>query len=102
MKKTTPLNTLTVMFRNVIEEFPPEYNFTKIGDLFIWVLLSDYGKGKYLSCIKPTRYRVHNGGIFSKVNRKQRRFMRFTLDSALVSYYKNNNNEERKLSNKNE
>ena len=79
LKKTTPINTMTVMSRNKIKSFPPEYNFAKIGDLFIWVLLSEYGKGKYLPQIKPSRYRVHDGGIYSIVNKEKKNFMSFTL-----------------------
>jgi len=87
LKKTTPINTMTVMSRNKIKSFPPEYNFAKIGDLFIWVLLSEYGKGKYLPQIKPSRYRVHDGGIYSIVNKEKKNFMSFTLFVALYSYF---------------
>ncbi len=87
MQQATPINTLTVCFRNVLTTYPYEMNFTKIGDLFLWALLSEFGKGKFLNDIKPAKYRVHSGGIYSQIKRDERLYMRFTLNSALLSYH---------------
>ncbi|MEY8729271.1 glycosyltransferase [Francisella philomiragia] len=65
MKTVSPINTLTVLFRNIITSFPREFNVTKYPDLFMWVLLSEYGDGKYLGDIKPSIYRIHSGGTHS-------------------------------------
>lgn len=88
LQNAPAINTLTVCFRNVIKEFPREYYTAKIGDVFVWSLLGAYGKGKFLSDIKPSRYRVHNGGIFSKKPRKHRKEMRYITLMSLYAYYR--------------
>ncbi len=94
LQRATPINSLTACFRNVIIDFPDEMKFSKIGDLFLWALLSEYGKGKYLADILPSRYRLHLGGIYSKIPQERRSYMRFTLNSALLSYHHKNGNKE--------
>lgn len=42
------IHTPSVVFRNVIKEFPPEFSLSPIGDYFLYMLLSEYGKLKYL------------------------------------------------------
>jgi len=69
LKKATPINTLTTMFRNIIKDkFPPEFNSSTYGDLFIWSILGYHGKGKYLLDLKASRYRVHAGGLHSSAS----------------------------------
>ena len=41
------IHTPSVVFRNVIKEFPPEFSLSPIGDYFLYMLLSEYGKLKY-------------------------------------------------------
>jgi len=88
MKQATPINTLTVMFKNVIKEFPMEMTGSKHGDLFIWSILGHYGRGKYLSKIKPCRYRVHEGGVHSMLSEKNRYENALITYTALFAYYK--------------
>jgi glycosyltransferase involved in cell wall biosynthesis len=97
LQKATPINTLTTCFRNVVTNYPYEYNFSKIGDLFIWALLADYGKGKYIENITPARYRIHSGGIYSTVKQEEKSYMRFTLNSALLSYHHRIGNKEAEI-----
>jgi glycosyltransferase involved in cell wall biosynthesis len=87
LKRATPINTLTTCFRNVINEFPPELSIAKIGDLTIWSLLGAYGKGKFISEIKPSAYRVHNNGVFSKKSPTERMYMDLTTQVSLMLYY---------------
>lgn len=96
LKRTTPINTLTVMFRNIslLKEMPYEVTIVKLGDLFMWSLLGNYGKGKYLGDIKPTRYRIHDGGIFSKKTLLEKEQMWFDTAFALYLYYRRINDNE--------
>ncbi|WP_150464659.1 glycosyltransferase family 2 protein [Francisella sp. XLW-1] len=87
MQRGSPINTLTTVFRNVIEEFPPEFNFTMIGDMFIWSLLSHYGKGKFMKDVKSCVHRQHRYGIHSLIGDKQRSLMALTLFTSLLKYY---------------
>ncbi|MEY8673100.1 glycosyltransferase [Francisella philomiragia] len=87
MLRGAPINTLTTVFRNVIKEFPPEFNFTMIADMFIWSLLSEYGQGKYLDGVSPSVHRRHGGGVHSLVGEKHRSLMNLTLFSSLLKYH---------------
>lgn len=89
LKKATSINTLTTMYRNIMKDkFSPEFKASKYGDLFIWSILGYYGKGKYLSEIKPSRYRVHSGGVHSgssQIDKYDNTLITYTL---LLSYHK--------------
>jgi glycosyltransferase involved in cell wall biosynthesis len=87
LKRASPINTLTTCFRNVINEYPPEFSIAKIGDLTVWSLLGAYGKGKYISEIKPSAYRVHDGGIFSKQSSIKQNYMVLATYTSLMLYY---------------
>ncbi|MDD5371922.1 MAG: glycosyltransferase [Sulfurimonas sp.] len=92
LQKATPIYTLTVMFKNVIKEFPQEYLFSKYGDVFIWSMLGEYGKGKYLPQIKPSAYRVHQGGLYSMISKEKKIDMAFHTYFALFIYHNSKNN----------
>ena len=94
LQKSHPINSLSVCFRNVLKETPPELECARIGDLCIWSLLGHHGKGKFLDDIKPARYRVHESGIFSKKTRRQRLIMWQITTGALYAYYNRINNRE--------
>ncbi len=87
LKRASPINTLTTCFRNVINEYPPEFSIAKIGDLTTWSFLGAHGKGKFISEIKPSAYRVHDGGIFSKQSSKKKKYMALTTNTSLMLYY---------------
>jgi len=87
LKCASPINTLTTCFRNLIKEYPPEFLIAKIGDLTIWSLLGAYGKGKFISEIKPSAYRVHDGGAYSKKSIAEKMYMGLTTYTALMLYY---------------
>jgi glycosyltransferase involved in cell wall biosynthesis len=87
LKCATPINTLTTCFRNLIKEYPPEFSIAKLGDLTIWSLLGAYGKGKFIGEIKPSAYRVHDNGIFSKKSPTERMYMNLTTQVSLMLYY---------------
>ena len=60
--------TLTLFFRNVLKEFPPEMEQVKNGDTFLISLLGEYGKGKYLNNIEKAVYRVHQTSSWSSLD----------------------------------
>jgi glycosyltransferase involved in cell wall biosynthesis len=88
LQKAASINTLTVCFKNVLQALPPEFICSKFGDLFLWSLLGAYGKGKYLQDVLPSKYRIHDGGVFSKKSERQKFEMNFQTSFALYSYYK--------------
>jgi hypothetical protein len=72
---TRPISTLTVCFRNLLNELPPELDHAPALDLCLWSLLGHHGKGKYLASIEPAGYRVHSGGVFSMQTQRNRQIM---------------------------
>lgn len=96
LQQCTPINTLTTCFRNLVSALPHEMNVAKLGDLFLWSFIGAHGKGKYLGEIKPSRYRVHNGGIFSKQSKTIKQEMWLVTAGALYAYYCRIGNEKMK------
>lgn len=84
----TPIHTLTVVFRNVIAYPPAEWRLAYYGDLFLWSLLGKYGKGKYMDNVSPAFYRVHEHGLHSMTDDKQRDVRTLQTFIALFLYYK--------------
>jgi len=87
LKRATPLFTLTTCFRNVIDDIPQELMSARYGDMVTWSLLGGHGKGKYLTNISPAAYRVHEGGLHSKKDNKERAVMHLVTVRALFAYY---------------
>jgi glycosyltransferase involved in cell wall biosynthesis len=80
--------TLTLCFRNVIKEFPPEKNKVTNGDTFLISLLGQHGKGKWLGAtISNAKYRSHPGGVWSMVNSDDKLPMRVNTYYWLYKYY---------------
>ena len=94
LKKATPIFTLTACFRNVIKEIPRDMMAARFGDLVMWSLLGQYGKGKYLSDISPSAYRVHSGGVASLKGKKEKYQMRLVTNASLLAYYMRLNDKE--------
>lgn len=57
--------TLTLCFRNVVRELPPEFFKVVNSDTFLISLLGCYGYADYLPGVTPAVYRHHSGGIWS-------------------------------------
>ena len=80
--------TLTLCFRNVIKEFPPEKNKVTNGDTFLISLLGNYGKGKWLGNeIGKAKYRSHQGGVWSMVSSDDKLPVRVNTYFWLYKYY---------------
>ena len=94
LQKSTPINTLTTCFRNVIDQIPQDLMSARHGDLVIWSLLGHYGKGKYMTDIVPSAYRVHADGIHSKKSKKEKMVMVLITYSALLAYYRRISDDE--------
>ena len=68
------LPTMSVVFRNLIQEGKiNDLHPVKNGDRLLFTLLGQYGKAHYHKDIRPAYYRVHSGGIWSKVNLLKRK-----------------------------
>jgi len=93
LQKGRQLSTLTVCFRNVFHELPSELVGAPLGDMCWWSLLGAHGKGKFLGQIKPAKYRVHPGGIFSMRSKKRKLHMSLHTCSALANYYHRQGNQ---------
>lgn len=80
---------LTAFFRNVavLRNYPIEANYVKNGDTFLFSLLGQYGSGMYLPMIKPSVYRVHEGGIWSMKSEKEQKAMNMITWYWLAEYY---------------
>lgn len=94
LQQCTPLYTLTTCFRNIFAEYPKEHYCSRLGDLFLWSMLGNHGKGKFLGNIKPAKYRIHDGGIFSKKSKKEKYEMALITDMALFAYYERSKNQD--------
>jgi glycosyltransferase involved in cell wall biosynthesis len=43
------IHTPSVVFRNILSEFPKEFEISPVGDYFLYMLLAQHGKIKYIS-----------------------------------------------------
>ncbi|MBI6709739.1 glycosyltransferase family 2 protein [Pseudomonas syringae] len=89
LQQARRLSTLTVCFRNVFSQMPPELSLCSapLNDMCWWSLLGAYGKGKFMAGIKPAAYRVHSGGVFSMRSDKRKLHMNLQTCSSLANYY---------------
>lgn len=88
------IHTPSVLFRNIIEEFPLEFEKSPIGDYFLYMMLAEHGKLKYLS-EKMAIYRF-GIGCYSKLNQQeviktvisfQILFLSYTTNSILKNIF---------------
>ncbi|BFM42281.1 hypothetical protein CFS9_09220 [Flavobacterium sp. CFS9] len=80
------IHTPSVVFRNVIHEFPFEFQCTPIGDYFLYLMLAEHGKLKILD-EKMAIYR-YGVGVFSSTSQLQIVKNNHTLFTCLLSYLK--------------
>ncbi len=86
--------TLTMCFRNVIRQFPPEFDFVNNGDLFLTVLLGEFGKCHFHQDIEAAAYRVHPGGMWSLKSQVDRWKMSAVSYYYFAKYFRRVNNEK--------
>jgi glycosyltransferase involved in cell wall biosynthesis len=80
--------TQSILFRNVLKSFPPEFRKTYLGDAFLASLLGQYGDAKYMADIKPSMYRIHSGGVFSPLALSDKFDMQAYSFFWMYKYYK--------------
>lgn len=81
--------TLSAFFRNIdiLRDYPPEAEYVKSGDTFLFSLLGQYGSGMYLPTIKPAAYRVHAGGVWSLKSEQEKKASRINFFYWMAEYY---------------
>ena len=81
------IHTPSVVFKNVIKEFPAELSLSPIGDYFLYMLLSEHGKLKYFDEeMAVYRYGVGIHSTHTQIKMAKANFKLFTL---LLSYFNN-------------
>lgn len=78
---------ITFCFKK-LENLPFEITKVINADSFLISLLGQQGEGKYMSDIKPSLYRFHDGGLYSSKKKEQRFLMEAKTYSILSEYYK--------------
>jgi glycosyltransferase involved in cell wall biosynthesis len=80
------IHTPSVVFRNIIKEFPFEFSQSPIGDYFLYLMIAEHGKLKYLE-EKMAVYR-HGVGVFSSESDLNIVKSSCKLFTCLLSYLK--------------
>ena len=86
------IHTPSVVFRNVIKEFPEEFSKSSIGDYFLYMILAQHGKIMHLEDTMAV-YRK-NSGIWSSMNLFQRRYKTAIAHALLYKYFSRQRNKE--------
>ncbi len=81
----------TVCFRNLLTNYPVEITKVLNADNFFVSILGKYGGGKFLENIKPSIYRIHQGGIWSMISEEEKFIHKIKTFKSLASYYRNHN-----------
>lgn len=81
------IHTPSVVFRNIIKEFPFEFSQSPFGDYFLYMMLAEHGKLKYFKD-KMAVYRF-NVGVISQMTGLNIANSNVKLYSCMVSYFKN-------------
>lgn len=87
LQKSPPINTMTVMFRNVLGDMPPEKLVCGAGDMFLWSMLGQHGYGHYMPNILPSIYNMHSGGMHSLTGAANQHLLRLKTYYAAFHYY---------------
>jgi len=87
LQHAPPINTMTVMFRNVLGEMPPEKLACGAGDMFVWSMLGHHGYGHYMPSILPSVYNMHSGGMHSLTGAANQHLLRLKTFYAAFQYY---------------
>ena len=81
------IHTPSVVFRNVIKEFPPEFSLSPIGDYFLYMLLVEHGKLHYFEDeMAVYRFGVGMHSTHTQIKMAKANFKLFTL---LLSCFNN-------------
>jgi glycosyltransferase involved in cell wall biosynthesis len=86
------IHTPSVVFRNILTSLPEEYLNSPTGDLFLYIILGQYGNYKFLDETMAV-YRYNNLGIWSRLE-KIDKILNSTLTMLLLCKYFERNNSE--------
>ncbi|MFK8042842.1 glycosyltransferase family 2 protein [Congregibacter sp.] len=87
LQSTTSLFTSSACFRNEIKVWPDQLTRAPYGDLVMWSLLGDFGKGKFISEAQPIQQRVHPAGVHS-MQSKNDQVANAVITNALLAAYR--------------
>lgn len=76
----------TVMYRNVMATFPPEYDLAPNGDNFLPILLGAHGHAKYQREVTPLFYRQHAHSMWSSRSLEQQTRMHAQTTLQICAY----------------
>jgi len=82
------LPTCTRVFRNVIEQRPPEERAMLNPDRLWLCMLGQYGRSHFHHDIQPAAYRQHAGGIWSGLDRSARNLEHIESSLRLFRYFR--------------
>lgn len=84
----------TVCFRKSFNTLPEEILEVINMDSFLLSLLGNYGKAKFQSHIKPSEYRRHTSGVWSKKDEEFKFISKINTHKTLGLYYEKEKNED--------
>jgi len=88
------LPTLNCVFRKIDFGEIPERSKVQAGDKFLTSLLGNYGSSYFHTDIKPSAYRVHSGGVWSRLDNIEKAESAVNSYFWIYKYYKRIGNEE--------
>jgi glycosyltransferase involved in cell wall biosynthesis len=80
--------TMNMVFRNILDKLPQEYDLVQNEDRFLFSLLGNYGKYKFHKNIIPSVYMVHNKSVWSSQNLEKKSISEMNTWFQLYKYYK--------------
>lgn len=87
------INTVTSCFRNPFIKSPPDFlRYSPIGDQTIWAILGGMGRGHFMDDLKPSGYRIHDAGIFSKITQSRKYYMTSITRLCIAAFHNQNGN----------
>ncbi len=67
LASNTDITTHSVVFKNIIV-YPDDLKEIPFGDMARWHLMGFHGKAKYLEDVGKAAYRIHEGGVWSRLD----------------------------------
>ncbi|GHA30361.1 glycosyl transferase family 2 [Salinimicrobium marinum] len=89
--------TLTILFENIFNTIPKEVLKVINVDIFLYSLLGQKGKGKFINNIEPAAYRVHPEGIWSSTTSDTKLLLLINTFKELANYYQRINEPEKSI-----
>lgn len=96
LQKCFGILTQTMCFRNMpgLKAMPKQAFEISNGDKFLISFLGQFGSYKYMSEVKPSAYRLHDGGVWSATSLLNRKKMMTNTYAKIRDYYSGENNSQ--------